>query len=179
VIYLIRHGEPAAGWGEHPDPGLSDLGRAQAEAASLDLARAGARRALTSPLARCRETAGAFERRLETHARIEPAIGEIPTPPDVPDRPVWLKSVMAGVWSETGDGLGPWRDGLLAAIEACPEETAVFTHFVAINVIVGALTGEDRVLVFRPGHASITRLERRAGRLALVSLGEEGALRLL
>ena len=179
MIYLIRHGEPAAGWGEHPDPGLSELGRGQAEAAALELAKSGANRAMTSPLARCRETAGAFERRFETHARIEPAVGEIPTPSGTPDRPAWLKTVMAGRWSEAGQDLGPWRDGLVAALEACPDETAVFTHFVAINVIIGALTGDDRVLIFRPGHCSITRLERRAGRLVIASLGEEGALRLL
>jgi hypothetical protein len=30
VIYLVRHGEPEAGWNAHQDPGLSDLGRRQA-----------------------------------------------------------------------------------------------------------------------------------------------------
>ena len=24
MIYLVRHGEAAASWGNHPDPGLSD-----------------------------------------------------------------------------------------------------------------------------------------------------------
>ena len=30
-IILVRHGEASAGWSVHPDPGLSELGRMQAE----------------------------------------------------------------------------------------------------------------------------------------------------
>ena len=30
-IILVRHGEASSGWSVHPDPGLSELGRMQAE----------------------------------------------------------------------------------------------------------------------------------------------------
>lgn len=175
MVWLIRHGEPAAGWGDHPDPGLSPLGLAQAEATARVLAEAGAKRAVTSPLARCRETARSFEKLLETHARIEPGVGEIITPPGIGDRPAWLKGMMQGTWPEAGDAFETWRRGVLAAVERCPPDTAVFSHFVAINALVGLLTGDDRVLVFRPGHCSITKLERRGGRLVVVELGSEAA----
>jgi len=33
-IYLVRHGEAAASWGESSDPGLSELGWQQAEDAA-------------------------------------------------------------------------------------------------------------------------------------------------
>jgi len=33
-IYLIRHGKPAAGWGDDDDPGLDETGHAQARAAA-------------------------------------------------------------------------------------------------------------------------------------------------
>lgn len=178
MIYLIRHGEPAAGWGAHPDPGLSDLGRKQAEAAARTLVDLGARRAVTSPLARCRQTCQPFERLVETHGRIETRVGEVITPPDVEDRPAWLKQVMQGGWSEV-EGFDAWRAGMLEAVRQCPDETAIFSHFVAINVLVGLLTGDDRVLIFRPGHASITRLENRGGVLRVVELGSEGALQAL
>ena len=38
TVQLVRHGKAAAGFGAHPDPGLDDLGRhqAQAVAAMLD-----------------------------------------------------------------------------------------------------------------------------------------------
>jgi broad specificity phosphatase PhoE len=179
MILLIRHGEPAAGWGDHPDPGLSDLGARQAEAAAARLAELGARRAVTSPMARCRATAQPFEKLAETHARIDARVGEIMTPGGVGDRAAWLKGVMQGSWSETGPDFDAWRQGVLASVEACADDTAIFSHFVAINVLVGLLTGEDRVVIFRPGHASITCLERVAGRLRVAKLGDEGALVLL
>jgi broad specificity phosphatase PhoE len=82
---------------------------------------------------------------------------------------------MMGKWSDTDPALQAWRQTVLATVEKLPADTAVFSHFVAINVIVGLLTGDDRVVVFKPGHASITKLERRAGRLVLAELGAEAA----
>jgi len=177
MIYLIRHGEPAAGWGEAADPGLSALGQKQAEAAARILAEAGAKRPVASPLARCRETARPFEKMMETHARIDPLVGEVKEPEGVADRAAWLKSAMTGTWSEAG--LQTWAESVLKAVEAMPKDAAVFSHFVAINAVVGLLSGDERVLVFRPGHCSITRLERRAGKLHIVERGQEGALVLL
>ncbi|MBI1361492.1 MAG: histidine phosphatase family protein [Alphaproteobacteria bacterium] len=178
MIYLIRHGEPSAGWGDHLDPGLSEKGLQQAEAAAETLARAGAKRAVTSPLARCRETARPFEKRIETHARIEPGVGEVRTPAGIgpEDRAGWLKGVMAGRWAEAGADLDAWRRAGLAALEQMPDDTAVFSHFVAINSLIGLLTGDDRVVIFRPSHCSITRLVRKGGKLAVAELGSEGAL---
>ncbi|MGE0045617.1 MAG: histidine phosphatase family protein, partial [Hyphomonadaceae bacterium] len=61
-LYLIRHAEPAATWGgSDPNPGLSELGRAQAADASWKLAALKPKRIVTSPLMRCRETAAALE----------------------------------------------------------------------------------------------------------------------
>lgn len=177
MIYLIRHGEPAASWGEAADPGLSTLGQKQAEAAARIIAEAGAKRPVTSPLARCRETARPFERLLETHARIDPAVGEVKEPASVSDRTTWLKGAMAGTWAEAG--LEAWARSVLATVDAMPRDAAVFSHFVAINAVVGLLSGDDRMLVFRPGHCSITRLERRGGKLQVVERGQEGALVLL
>lgn len=177
MLYLIRHGEPAAGWGDHQDPGLSPLGRGQAETVALALAEHGAKRAITSPMARCRETAKAFEHRLETHARLETAVGEVRTPAgvSVADRPAWLKGMMAGNWADPGPGFDAWRQGMLEAVERCQDATAIFTHFIAINAIVGRLTGDDRVVIFKPGHCSVTTLVRRDGKLTIGALGSESA----
>jgi broad specificity phosphatase PhoE len=112
---------------------------------------------------------------METHARIEPAVGEVITPPGVEDRAVWLKGVMAGRWTGLGPEFDEWRAGVVAGVDKLQDETAVFSHFVAINVIVGLLTDDDRVAIFRPAHCSITKLVRRAGKLTVVELGSEAA----
>ena len=54
-LYLVRHGRAAAGWNTDPDPGLDDIGRAQAAAAADRLAPIGPLPIVTSPLRRCRE----------------------------------------------------------------------------------------------------------------------------
>lgn len=175
MIYLIRHGEPAGAYGAHPDPGLTELGVRQAFSAAETLATRGAKRAITSPLARSRETAAQFEKLMETHARIETGVGEIITPKGITDRAAWLKGVMTGTWPEAGDMLDQWRRSVLAAVDRLPADTAVFTHFIAINAIIGLLTNDDRVVVFKPGHASITALERVGGKLRVKELGPEAA----
>jgi broad specificity phosphatase PhoE len=175
MIYLIRHGEPAGSWGAHPNPGLTPLGAKQAEAAAEALATLGAKRAITSPLQRCRETAAPFEKLMETHARIDTGVGEVITPPGIEDRAAWLKGVMAGSWTGVGPEFDQWRANVLAAVERVQDETAVFSHFVAINVIVGLLTGDDRVVIFKPGHCSITKLTRHGGKFAIAELGSEAA----
>lgn len=175
MIYLIRHGEPAGAYGAHPNPGLTELGTRQAFGAAEILAKAGAKFAVTSPLARSRETAAQFEKVMETHARIETGVGEIVTPPGIEDRVTWLRGIMAGNWTGTGAELDAWRQKVLAAVERLPDDTAVFSHFVAINVIVGLLTNDDRVVVFKPGHASITKLARVGGKLRVAELGAEAA----
>ena len=175
MIYLIRHGEPAGSWGAHPNPGLTELGTRQAFAAAETLASAGAKWAVTSPLARSRETAAQFEKLMETHARIETGVGEIITPPGIADRAAWLQGIMTGTWASAGDELQAWKQSVLAAVEKLPDETAAFSHFIAINVVVGLLTRDDRVVVFKPGHASITKLSRVGGKLRVVELGAEAA----
>jgi hypothetical protein len=48
----------------------------------------------------------------------------------------------------------------------------VFTHFIAINVIVGAALESNETIVCKPGYASITELAVE-GQLRLVRVGEE------
>lgn len=170
MIFLVRHGEAAAGWGDHPDPGLSDLGRAQAESVSKTLRGLGAKHAICSPMQRCRETAAPFARLINGPLKIEPSVSEIVTPEGVKDRVSWLRDLMSGQWP---DEMAAWREEALGAVDALPAGIAVFSHFVAINAIVGKVTGNEDVLVFRPGHCSVTVLERDAnGQLTVSALGK-------
>jgi broad specificity phosphatase PhoE len=172
-LYLVRHGEAAAGFGEHADPPLSETGRAQAAATARTLADLGLRASISSPLLRCQETAAPFVALAGAPVRIEPAVAEIPTPAAYAhDRQTWLRGVMAGTWSQQPD-FDPWRRRMIETLAAVTEDLVVFSHFIAINVAVGAATGDDRVVTFSPANASITVLEPAGARLRFVSFGAE------
>ena len=172
MIYLIRHGEAAASWGSHPDPGLSENGHAQAEKVANTLGKASIQQIYSSPMQRCQETGQAFARLSGLPLTIEPKVTEIPTPTDVEDRVSWLRTLMSGTWNDAPELVAKWRSDLIATISTLPANTAVFTHFVAINALVGHLEGTDSVTVFRPNYCSRTQVEHKDGVLRLVERGE-------
>jgi broad specificity phosphatase PhoE len=179
-IYLVRHGRAAAGWGSHVDPGLDDVGRTQAEAMASELASKGPLPLIASPLRRTRETAAALERRWKMEARIEPRVGEIPSPvEDLAGRAEWLRGIMACRWPELEQPLRRWRETVIEALQALREDTIVVSHYIAINVAVGNALGDSRVTCFRPDHCSCTVFDVADGRLALIELGAQGATRVL
>jgi broad specificity phosphatase PhoE len=179
-LYLIRHARPAATWGEEPDPGLDPTGEQQAQAAARTLAQKLDRVPIyTSPLRRCRETARPLEQLWQQAAEVLQPVAELPSPPlDVRARQEWLRQVMGRTWPELND-IAPagspdylaWRQNLLDALARIPQDSVVFSHFIAINVAVAAATAREDVVCFRPDHASITCVEARQGGLRLVELG--------
>ena len=167
-LTLVRHGEAAAGWGDDADPGLSELGRRQADAVASVLGVGDPMPILVSPLRRTLETAVPLARSWRTDAVVEPRVGEIRTPAWLGDRTSWLRGVMAGAWSQQDPGLRAWADDVVDVLLAQTEDTVVVSHFVAINVAVGRATGDDRVVCVRPGNCSRTVLENDGGVLRLV-----------
>lgn len=179
-LFLIRHGEAQAAWGgEDDDPGLSEAGRSQAAAAADALVSLGPIGLISSPMRRCRETAGAYERLVDRRALIEPRVSEVPTPVGVADRRSWLQENFpwrGGAprdWATLDTALQDWRAQMLSCVQALNADTAVFSHFIAINVLVGAAMERSETIVCKPGYASITEFALDAGGLRLVRLGEE------
>lgn len=174
-LFLVRHGRAAAGWGDDHDPGLDDVGRAQADAAASSLAPLGPLPVVVSPLRRTRETAVAFERVWpDIAARVDPTVGEIPSPTDdLAAREAWLVGVLSGRWSDVDDARRGWRRDVVDALLAMRDDTVVVTHFVAINAAVGAATDDDRLVCFRPDNCSVTVLEHDGSALRVVELGAE------
>lgn len=182
-LYLIRHGRPSSSWGDaDEDPGLDDAGLAQAEAArDWLLARPEGERprlVVSSPLRRCRETAEPMARALGVEAEVDPRVGEIPTPKalSATDRPGWLRAAFQGTWKGIPGDLDydEWR-GEIAASLVSRGDTAVFSHYVAINAVVSRLLGLEEVLAFRPDHCSITVLETDGRSLSLIAQGAEAS----
>lgn len=178
TVYMVRHGRAAAGFDSHRDPGLDDLGRQQAEATAAALADelSTPLAIVSSPLARARETSLPLARRWHVEAAIEPRIAEIPSPvDDLRERAAWLRGVMAGPWAALPAELLRWRQEMIDCVLGFEEDTVAFCHFIAINVIVGAATGDDRLIAFRPDNGSVTRFSTDGGELALVALGREAS----
>ena len=177
-LVLVRHAEPDASWGEHPDPGLSALGVRQAEEPARSLAGLGRVDIVTSPLLRARQTAAPLERRVGLTARVDARFGEIATPRGLSiPRVDWLREVLAGRWADVDASTRAWRAELLEAVRATRDPTVVFTHFVAINVVVGVATGNDGVWAFSPAHASVTVVDVARADLSVITLGNQAETR--
>ncbi len=170
-VVLVRHGQPDGTWGQDPDPGLDELGHAQARAVAELLAPLGPLPVIVSPLRRTRETAAPLTAHWGVEPVVENGIGELVAPADPqPDHGSWLRSLMAGTGADAPDVMGPFRARVLGAIRTITTDSIVVTHFLAINAVVGAATNDDRVLCFRPAHCSRTVVEIADGRVTLVEL---------
>lgn len=186
-VHIIRHARPAAVWGGvDDDPGLDETGRLQAQAAARTLValpdQLRPTAVASSPLRRCRETAGPLAKALGVDVEIVPQVGEIPTPVSLAhaQRPAWLRAAFAGAWADIKGDLDyeAWRRAVASAVIARPG-AAIFSHFVAINAVLSLVAGEDRVVGFRPDHTSITTLTIGPDGLVLVERGAEAATSVL
>lgn len=176
-LHLVRHGRAKAAWVDHLDPGLHLDGWAQAEAVAADL---GGRMApipiWSSPLLRTQETAAPLADAWLANVRLAPAFGEIPSPSTEPgERRAWLASAMLAHWSDLGPEIDRWRSGLLDAVRGVDEDVVVFTHFIAINAVVGAAEERPEVVVFAPAYASVTvvDVDPASGALMIAHRGSE------
>lgn len=158
-IYLVRHGRAAAGWDDDPDPGLDDLGREQAARTAARLAELAPMNLVSSPLRRCRETA-AFLAQLWPGAAVEidERVSEIPSPDGVPlgRRLPWLRTAMAGSWQDLGERYTAFRDAVVTFVSSRPADTVIFSHFIAINAVIGACSNDDRLVIDSLDNASVT-----------------------
>lgn len=171
-VYLVRHGRAAAGWDTDPDPGLDDEGRRQAAATAQALSILPDMPLVSSPLRRCRETAAflASEWRHDEMS-IESRVAEIPSPDGVPlaERVTWLREAMGGTWAALGPRYTAFRDGVVDFVRTLERDTVIFSHFIAINVIIGACVGDDRLVIASLDNASVT----------IVDVDEHGGLTLM
>ncbi|MDB5425308.1 MAG: histidine phosphatase family protein, partial [Phenylobacterium sp.] len=124
------------------------------------------------------ETAEPTAQALGVEIEVDARVGEIPTPAalSIDERGPWLRKAFAGTWAEIEGDLDydAWRREMVASLRS-RGDTAVFSHYVAINAVVSHLLGDDRVLSFRPDHASITVLETGGASLTLLEKGREAA----
>ena len=176
TVHLIRHGRATGGWDVDPDPGLDDVGQAQAASLAERLAPLGTAPApalVASPMRRCRETAAPLAAQWRIAATVEPLVTEIPSPEGVPfgRRVPWLREAMAGTWADLGPRYTAYRDAVVAYVASRSVDTVIVSHFVAINAVIGACTGDDRVVIRSLDNTSVTIVDTDG--MVLVSGGHE------
>ena len=172
-IFLVRHGEASGTYTEDPDPGLSGKGEAQALSIKRFFMDQLPLKVYSSPLKRAYETA-----KLVTGNSVEifeePRMSEIPSnTQELSERGTWLKELIGRNWDKQPERLTAWRNQIISFLESQTENTIVFTHFIAINAVVGHLTNSLSVVVCKPDNCSITVLEVSDQKLQLLSLPDE------
>lgn len=175
TLYLVRHGQAAAGI-EDRDPGLSELGRAQAERTAAALADRPIARLVVSPLRRTRETAEPLAKRFALLPELRSEVAEVFDPSmSIEERRAMIGPLMAGRWREQRPALLEWRQRALDAVlelarQAVPgeREIVVVSHYIAIAAAVGAALGDDRVVPMEVPNCSITALAWDGSGLRLV-----------
>jgi broad specificity phosphatase PhoE len=176
---MVRHGRAAAGWDVDPDPALDDLGRQQALAVASKLSSLGPLPVVSSPLLRCQQTAFPLATVWNSGIAIESRVGEIPSPDGVAleDRGTWLREIMAGTWTQAAERSGThyvnYRDAIAACVASCKTDTVIFSHFVAINAVIGAAQGRDEVLIASLDNCSVTTFDVTDGNLTVLEIGGE------
>ncbi|MEU9110600.1 bifunctional RNase H/acid phosphatase [Streptomyces sp. NPDC048483] len=149
TFVLLRHGETAltpekrfSGSGGN-DPELSAAGRRQAEATAAALAARGTIQAVvSSPLRRCRETAGAVAARLGLEVRIEEGLRET-------DFGVWEGLTFAEVRERYPDDLDTWLGSAKAAPTGGGESFATVARRVSVtrDKLIARYAGRTVLLV--------------------------------
>lgn len=178
-LFLIRHAQPEAMWGgDNNDPGLTKAGKAEADAAAQLMGPRGAMKIISSPLKRAKDTAAAIASVVGGPVTIDPRIGEVAAPAGTRDRRQWLVEMFPWgdlatmrKWSQMDPALQQWRQGVLQAATSQTEDAVFVTHYIAINVIVGAAMKSDYTIVCQPEFASISELVVEDGQLIMFFRG--------
>ncbi|MFC4376563.1 histidine phosphatase family protein [Nocardia halotolerans] len=189
-LILVRHAQPerVVGTTVAADPGLTEIGRRQAERVPAALAAHAITRVVTSPQRRARDTAAPTATARELPVEVIEDLAEYDR-----DLPAYIpiedaKTEFADAYTRIKAGLLPEQiDGpaftarVLGAVDALvavtpPTETVVaFAHGGVINVLLADILGLTRPLTFPIDYCSITRvLYSRSGSRTAATINENG-----
>ena len=110
-IWLVRHGEAAAGFAQDVDPGLSHLGHQQAANAAKHLAPLvpTAATLLSSPKRRALETGKPFAMQRDQDLLSDARFIELPSPGALSERHAWIQRVLKACWCDLPESVAEWR----------------------------------------------------------------------
>jgi broad specificity phosphatase PhoE len=84
---------------------------------------------------------------------------------------------MAGTWPElvarAGEAYDRSRRGVVEAVRAVTSDTVIFSHFVAINAVIGEAQGDPRFVVASVDNCSVTVFETDGDTVVLRETGRQ------
>jgi 2,3-bisphosphoglycerate-dependent phosphoglycerate mutase len=185
-LLLIRHARPlrAESVDGPADPGLSELGRRQAEALATWLVPEELDAIYTSPMRRAVETATPVGEALGLTVTADDALAEYDADAMAYIPIEELRAAGDPRWMEVPDDIAGFQSRVVGGVDrlaaAHPSQrVALICHGGVINVVVSAVLGVGPQMLFLPAYTSISRvLVASTGQRSLASLNETGHLRM-
>jgi 2,3-bisphosphoglycerate-dependent phosphoglycerate mutase len=185
-LILIRHARPlrAESVDGPADPGLSQLGRRQAEALAAWLVPEGIEAVYTSPLRRSIETAEPVGEALGLTVTPDAALAEYDADAMAYIPIEELRAAGDPRWMEGPDDIAGFQSRVVEGVDRLAaahrsQRIALVCHGGVINVVVSAVLGIGPEMIFLPAYTSISRvLVASTGQRSLASLNETGHLRM-
>ena len=165
-IILIRHGEAAQSWGDHPDPDLSEDGFKQAKLLEehSELQNLHLYEFVSSPKARAKSTAIPLAKKFNKEIIINDVFSEIPSGNiDANEKKQWLTKTMKEDIGNLSKEVMEWRIKILSQVFGMRKDTIIFSHFMVINALVGELAKHRNLLHFYPDYTSLTKISLENG----------------
>jgi broad specificity phosphatase PhoE len=66
-----------------------------------------------------------------------------------------------------------YRQAISDCVASIDVDTVIFSHFIAINAVIGAATNDDKVVISHLDNCSVTTFDVTDGELTLIELGGE------
>ena len=84
---------------------------------------------------------------------------------------------MSGTWTQLGisdgDVYTQYRRALLDTLSVLPHYAVIFSHFIAINVVIGEALSDDRLVVKSLDNCSVTTVVVHNGKFTIEEMGRE------
>ena len=175
-LLLVRHGEAAESWGNHPDPDLSELGIKQSALLVNNeiLKLLDSYSFVSSPKLRAKMTAEPLIMKFNKELLINDVYSEIPSNDiDKSQKKARLTDLMNTEIRDLPDFVVNWRDNIIKDSLNVSQNTIIFTHFMVINVLVSSLLKKNALMYFHPNYVSITKITLENKKVKSISLGDE------
>ena len=81
---------------------------------------------------------------------------------------------MAGTWQELGQQFVDYKNDIGNFVKNLNRDTVIFSHFIAINAVIGFVTNKDQLMLARLDNCSITTFHIDDNKnLTIVGTGNE------